>query len=206
MEKISTLLKTLTAFRELLFTRGSNKNVRIINNKQTSVTGCCAVTAITHKSFYRDDAKQDASFLFFEQAPHSEEDKKVKAKEDTDNTKKTNDEFALGSSPKPVHKTWRERVNDDLAACTAVDDPLFPPIKNSIKRQNENIIDHIFIINDATTTNDKTKARNNDALVLFASFSFLCKKFNQSIFNAVKLSKTQKLVLVRIPVKKSFER
>ena len=120
-----------------------------------------------------------------------------------------NDELAQRNLPAPVYNNWRDRVNDDLAACTAVEDPLVTPLKNSYKRKNENInVDHIFTINDSTTINTYTTMTNrNDALLPFASFSFLCKRIYQSIFGLVELSETRKLVPVRIPViKKHLDR
>src|SRR6185436_4934475 len=142
MEKKFTLMKTLTAVRYLVFPR-IKKNPRAVNQDQTSTTGCGTGTVNDHL-IYGNDAKQpDASFLFFEQAvindqqstvdsPRSiEDDKKIKSKEEL---KKVNDELAQRNLPRPVYKTWKERVNDDLAACTAVDDPLLPPLNTSYKR------------------------------------------------------------------------
>ena len=183
MEKNYTLMKTLTAFLDLLFPR--RKNSRAVNNEHVSTTGGCGNgTTVNNKFIYVNDAKQaNASFLFFEQAvindqqstvdsPRSiEDDKKIKSKEEL---KKVNDELAQRNLPKPVYKTWKERVNDDLAACTAVDDPLLPPLNTSYKRKNDNInVDHIFTINNTTINTDTTRTNKNDALLPFASFSFL---------------------------------
>ena len=177
-------MKTLTAFLDLLFPR--RKNSRAVNNEHVSTTGGCGNgTTVNNKFIYVNDAKQaNASFLFFEQAvindqqstvdsPRSiEDDKKIKSKEEL---KKVNDELAQRNLPKPVYKTWKERVNDDLAACTAVDDPLLPPLNTSYKRKNDNInVDHIFTINNTTINTDTTRTNKNDALLPFASFSFFC--------------------------------
>ena len=182
MEKKFTLMKTLTAVRYLVFPR-IKKNPRAVNQDQTSTTGCGTGTVNDHLIYVNDAKQPDASFLFFEQAvindqqstvdsPRSiEDDKKIKSKEEL---KKVNDELAQRNLPKPVYKTWKERVNDDLAACTAVDDPLLPPLNTSYKRKNENInVDHIFTINNATINTNTTRTNKNDALLPFASFYFL---------------------------------
>jgi len=182
MEKKFTLMKTLTAVRYLVFPR-IKKNPRAVNQDQASTTGCGTGTVNDHLIYVNDAKQPDASFLFFEQAvindqqstvdsPRSiEDDKKIKSKEEL---KKVNDELAQRNLPRPVYKTWKERVNDDLAACTAVDDPLLPPLNTSYKRKNENInVDHIFTINNTTINTDTTRTNKNDALLPFASFSFL---------------------------------
>ena len=129
--------------------------------------------------------------------------------------KKVNDELAQRNIPAPVYNNWRQRVNDDLAACTAVDDPWFPPLKNSYKRKSENInVDHIFTINNTTTINTYTTRTNkNDALLPFASFCFLfaeCQNLakadlfqsiGQPFFNVAELFKNQKPVLLTIPIR-----
>src|SRR3954470_17533729 len=164
MEKNFTLMKTLTAaFLDLLFS--SRKNSRIVINTPVSTTGGWGTTVHDHLK-YMNDPDMSGSFLFFEQAvtdsqqstvdsPRSiEDDSKIKSKEEL---KKVNDELAQRNAPKPVYNNWRERVNDDLAACTQVDDPLFPP-KNSYKRKNDNVnVDHIFTINHTTTVNNETR-------------------------------------------------
>jgi hypothetical protein len=145
-----TLMKTLTAFLDLLFPR--RKNSRAVNNDQPSTAGGCGTGTVTNHLIYVNDPDRSGSFLFFEQAvingqqstpdsyrvdsPQSiEDDKKIKS--DSSREKKINDELALGSTPKPVYKTWKERVNDDMAVCTAVDDPLLPPLNTSYKRRND---------------------------------------------------------------------
>src|SRR6185295_10226281 len=182
MEKKFTLMKTLTAFRNLLFSR-SKKSCRAVNNDITSVAGCGITTTIHNHLKYTNDPDTSGSFLFFEQTADSQESA-VGSLPSTDNDQKSksnqplrnvNDELAQKNLPKQVHNNWRERVNDDLAACTQVDDPLFPP-KTSYKRKNDNInVDHIFTISDTTTTinNHTTRTKRNDAFRPFASFSFL---------------------------------
>ena len=187
MEKKFTLMKTLTAVRYLVFPR-IKKNTRAVNQDQASTTGCGTGTVNDHLIYVNDAKQPDASFLFFEQTVINdqagesiEDNKKIKSKEEL---KKVNDELAQRNVPKPVHN-WKERVNDDLAACTAVDDPLLPPLNTSYKRKNENInVDHIFTISDTTTTinNPTTRTNKNDASLPFASFSFLF----TNIFKALK--------------------
>jgi len=180
MEKKFTLMKTLTAFRNLLFSR-SKKSCRAVNNDITSVAGCGITTTIHNHLKYTNDPDTSGSFLFFEQTADSQESA-VGSLPSTDNDQKSksnqplrnvNDELAQKNLPKQVHNNWRERVNDDLAACTQVDDPLFPP-KTSYKRKNDNInVDHIFTINDTKTVNNETRTNKNDAFLPFASFSFI---------------------------------
>ena len=225
MEKNFTLMKTLTAFLDLLFPR--RKNFRAVNNDQTFTTGGCGTgTTVRDHLKYMNDARQaDASFLFFEQAvidgqpstvdsPRAiEDDKKFKSKDDPDSyrEKKVNDELAQRNLPKPVNN-WRQRVNDDLAACTAVDDPLVPSLKNSYKRKNDNInVDHIFTINDTTKVNKETRTNKNDAWLPFASFCFLFvdalakadlfQSIGQLFFNVAEVFKNQKPVLLTIPIR-----
>src|SRR5689334_21346580 len=160
MEKKFTLMKTLTAalsaLRDLLSSR-SKRNFPTVNNFHTSTTGGCETTVQDHL-IYANDPGKSGSFLFFNQADGQQSaidnqqsvdnDQKLKSKEES---KKINDELAQRNIPKPVHNNWRQRVNDDLAACTAIDDPLLPPSNNSYKRKNDNInVDHIFTINDTT--------------------------------------------------------
>jgi hypothetical protein len=201
MEKNFTLMKTLTAaFLDLLFPR--RKNSHRVNNGHVSTTGGCGTkTTVNNEFIYVNDPDRSGSFLLFEQAviidqpstmdaPQStNDDQKLKSKEES---KRINDELALGSSPKPVYKTWKERVNDDLAACTAVDDPLFPPVKNSYKRKNDNInVDHIFTISDTTTINNYTTRTTNDP-DKSGSFSFFIKDL---LFPAF-FHKQQRLILI----------
>src|SRR5436190_13299654 len=186
MEKNYTLMKTLTAFLDLLFPR--RKNSRAVNNEPVSTTvGCGTGTTVNNKFIYVNDPDRSGSFLFFEQAvmngqqsqntaPETmNEEQKVKHREEL---KRVNDELAQRNVPKPVYNNWRQGVNDDMAVCTAVDDPLLPPLNNSYKRKNDNInVDHIFTINDTTINTNKTRTNKNDAFRPFASFSFLKKFF-----------------------------
>jgi len=194
MEKISTLLKTCaTALCNLLLLRGY-RIIPIVNKKR-----------IDNSQWPSDNwelgignwSVVSGQWSMANSVPLKDEDTKS-IKDDKSSSKESlnqvNDELANHPYKNEPVYNWKTRVNDDLAACTAVDDPLFPPIKNSVKRKNENIIDHIFFVNDTTTINNKTKASKDDAFLPFASFSFLCKKFSQSIFNAVELSTTQKLI------------
>src|SRR6476620_10050434 len=195
MEKKFTLMKTLTAVRYLVFPR-IKKNTRAVNQDQASTTGCGTGTVNDHLIYVNDAKQPDASFLFFEQTGINdqagesiEDNKKIKSKEEL---KKVNDELAQRNVPTPVYKTWKERVNDDLAACTAVDDPLLPPLNTSYKRKNDNInVDHIFTINNTTINNNTTRTNKNDALLPFASFSFIRRSFSEvglfiNIFKALK--------------------
>jgi hypothetical protein len=205
MEKIFTLMKTLTAaFRDLLFPR-RKRNSRIVNNENVSTTGGYGTgTTVNNKFRYMNDPDMSGSFLFFEQAvidgqQSIEDDKKIKSKEEL---KKVNDELAQRNVPKPAHNNWRGRVNDDLAACTAVDDPLFPPIKNSYKRKNDNInVDHIFTINN-TTINTNTTRTNKNGPAWPGSFSFLSMIISAVLksFKQDDLSKNLKPVFIPIRI------
>jgi len=214
MEKKFTLMKTLTAFLELLLPRSTKNSHAVTNHPTSTATGCGTGTVNDHLIYVNDAKQPDASFLFFEQAvindqqstvdsPRSiEDDKKIKSKEEL---KKVNDELAQRNLPKPVYKTWKERVNDDLAACTAVDDPLLPPLNTSYKRKNENInVDHIFTINTTINT-DTTRTNKNDAWLPFASFCFLFvgafakADLRQSIGQL--FFKNQKPVLLTVPIR-----
>ena len=223
MEKNFTLMKTLSAFCNLLFFYSRKKKVSALNNGGAPLTGCCTVTTVNHKSNHTNDAKQhDASFLFYDQSTINDKistgssssttkDQKLKSNEDPEPG--VNDELASGNGATPIYKNWRDRVNDDLAACTAVDDPLSPPLKNLYKRKSENInVDHIFTIDDTTTINTYTTRTNrNDALLPFASFSFLfieglanmnlCQIIYQLFFGAAELFKNRKPVLLTIPIR-----
>ena len=223
MEKNFTLMKTLSAFCNLLFLRSRKKKIYAVNNDGMSLRGCCTVTTVNQKSNHTNDAKQhDASFSFYDQSTINDKistgssssttkDQKLKSNEDPEPG--VNDELASGNGATPIYKNWRDRVNDDLAACTAVEDPFLPPLKNSSKRRNENInVDHIFTTYDTTTINTYTTTTNrNDALLPFASFSFLfieglanmnlCQIIYQLFFGAAELFKNRKPVLLTIPIR-----
>jgi len=187
MEKNYTLMKTLTAaFFDLLFSR--RKNSRIVNNDRTSTTGGCGNGTTVHDHIkYMNDLDKPGSFLFFEQtvggqgsavdSPQSiNNEQKIKNKEEL---KKVNDELAQRNIPKPGYNNWRDRVNDDLAACTAVDDPLLPA-KNSYKRKSDNInVDHIFTINHTKTVNNETRTNKNDPDTSGSFCSFIRRNFSE---------------------------
>ena len=157
MEKKFTLMKTLTAFLHLLFP-SSRKNSRAVRNDQTP--GSSTATTTKDKSIDMNDAKDyGASFLFFNQADsqqsgadspqstdHGEESK---SKEES---KRINDELALGNA-KPVYRNWRDRVNDDLAACS----PIVNPESVVEARESVTVISDLKNILRIITINDKTR-------------------------------------------------
>jgi hypothetical protein len=102
-----------------------------------------------------------------------------------------NDELAQRNMPKPIYKTWKERVNDDLAACTAVENP-WSSTKIAYKRKNESLgVDHIFTINTTTINTNTTRTNKNDAFRPFASFCSICRSLGvgglfTNIFNVLK--------------------
>ncbi len=49
MEKNFTLMKTLSAFCNLLFFRSRKKKVCAVNNDGMSLTGCCTVTTVNQQ-------------------------------------------------------------------------------------------------------------------------------------------------------------
>jgi len=216
MEKNFTLMKTLTAFfKRLLFRR--RENSRPVNNDQTSTTGCSSGTTVTNYSKHTNDAKQaDASFLFFdkptvddERSPQSmDNDQKSKSNYPGSyrESKKINDELALGSSPTPVNKSWKERVNDDLAACSGI------VSRQSVVASREwvNVSDVLKSIFPTTRVHNETRTNKNDAFLPFASFSFFIRRFVRRNFNEgeslgeggllTEFFKNQKPVLLTIPI------
>src|SRR6185295_2012128 len=180
MEKNFTLMKTLTAFLDLLFP--SRKNARAVNNAQTSTTGGCrTTTTVNDHLIYVNDAKQaDASFLFFNQSivdgqqsidngqQAIDTQQKLKTKEEL---KKVNDELAQRNIPKPAYNNknnWRERVNDDLAACG----PVVSRESVIVARESITVIDvlkNIFSFSN-TIVHNETRTSKNDAFRPFASF------------------------------------
>ena len=89
----------------------------------------CTTTTVNNESNNIDDAKQIASFLFYDQSTINDQtptgddsssinDQKIKDNEDGDNDRErgTNDELASGNGPGSVYDRARWRVNDDLAA------------------------------------------------------------------------------------------
>jgi len=108
MEKKFTLMKTLTAFLDLLFPR--RKNSRAVNNNQASTTGGCGTAVHDHFKYVNDAKQVDASFLFFEQAvddqqsidhgqPSIEKDQKLKSKEELKKIFGKNTELRFNQSP-----------------------------------------------------------------------------------------------------------
>jgi len=207
MEKIFTLMKTLTAVCSLVFPR--KKSSCAVTNEQTPTGGCGNGTTVDNDLIYANDPDKAGSFLFFNQAVNSQEsavgslepsnnEEKLKSKEEL---KKVNDELAQRNIPKPVNNNWRQRVNDDMAACTAVDDPMFPPVKNSYKRKNENInVYHIFTINDTTTAHNETRTSKNDS-AWAGSFSFLSVVMSVVLRSFKQDQPNQNLKPVFIPVR-----
>jgi len=180
MEKKFTLMKTLTAFLDLLFSR--RKNPFAVNNLQTSTKGGYGTgTKVNSEFIYVNDAKQaDASFLFFEQASISDQGSTIDApiaasderqSKNKEESKKVNGELAQRNVPKPVHKHWRERVNDDLAACS----PVVSLESVIVSRESITISDEILKKTSptSTTTNKETRTNKNDAFLPFASFCFI---------------------------------
>src|ERR1044071_1031935 len=89
MEKNFTLMKTLTAFRDLLFPR-SRKNCRTVNNNQTSTAGC-GTGKVNNLLICVNDAKQpDASFLFFNKSTIDDQESKLDSPQSKDNEQKLN--------------------------------------------------------------------------------------------------------------------
>jgi len=187
MEKKFTLMKTLTAFCNLLC---GKKNTCAVNNVAAGVLAGCTTTTVNNESNNIDDAKQIASFLFYDQSTINDQtptgddlssinDQKIKDNEDRDNDRErgTNDELASGNGPGSVYDRARWRVNDDLAACNAINSewPLvngyYPGVNSEWQLWNKNIP-----ACNTESTNTETKntwTNQNDAWLPFASFSFL---------------------------------
>ena len=187
MEKKFTLMKTLTAICNLLC---GKKNACAVGSDTTLVSAGCSTTTVSNESNNIDDAKQIASFLFYDQSTINDQtpsgddsssinDQKIKDNEDRDNDRErgTNDELASGNGPASVYDRARWRVNDDLAACNAINSewPLvngyFPGVNSEWQLWNKNIP-----ACNTESTNTETKntwTNQNDAWLPFASFSFL---------------------------------
>jgi len=185
MEKKFTLMKTLTAFCNLLCGR---KNACAVGNDATLVSVGCTTKTVNSESNNIDDAKQIASFLFYDQSTINDQtpsgddsssinDQKIKDNEDHDSHRELgmSDELAKGNGP--VYDRARWRVNDDLAACNAINSewPLvngyFPGVNSEWQLWNKNIP-----ACNTESTNTETKntwTNQNDAWLPFASFSFL---------------------------------
>jgi len=219
MEKKFTLMKTLTAFCNLLC---GKKNACAVSNDATLVSAGCATTTVNNESNKIDDAKQNASFLFYDQSTindqtptgddsSSKNDQKIKENEDHDNDRErdTNDELASGNGPASVYDRARWRVNDDLAACNAINSewPLvngyFPGVNSEWQLWNKKVV-----VGNTETTNTGTKntrTNKNDAWLPFASFCFLFvgafakADLRQSIGQL--FFKNQKPVLLTVPIR-----
>jgi len=187
MEKKFTLMKTLTAFCNLLC---GKKNTCAVNNVAAGVLAGCTTTTVNNESNNIDDAKQIASFLFYDQSTINDQtptgddlssinDQKIKDNEDRDNDRErgTNDELASGNGPGSVYDRARWRVNDDLAACSAINSewPLvngyFPGVNGGWQLWNKNIL----ACNTQTTNTElkNTRTNKNGVWLPFASFYFL---------------------------------
>ena len=128
MEKKFTLMKTLTAFCNLLCGR---KNACAVGNDVTLVSVGCTTKTVNNESNNIDDPDRLGSFLFYDQSTINDEapsgddsssinDQKIKDNEDHDSHRELgmSDELAKGNGP--VYDRARWRVNDDLAACNAI--------------------------------------------------------------------------------------
>jgi len=188
MEKKFTLMKTLTAlsaFCDLLFSR-SKKNPHAVNNSSTSTTGGCGTTTVNDRLIYVNDPYKSGSFLFFNQAADSQQSavdspqsmdnqQKLKSKEEL---KKVNDELAQRNIPKPANNNWRQRVNDDLAACS----PVVSRESVIVSRESITVINVLKNIFPTSTVHNETRTKKNDS-VLAGSFSFL-KRFFTGVISA----------------------
>ena len=186
MEKKFTLMKTLTAFCNLLCGR---KNACAVGNDVTLVSVGCTTKTVNSESNNIDDAKQIASFLFYDQSTINDQtpsgddsssinDQKIKDNEDHDSHRELgmSDELAKGNGP--VYDRARWTVNDDLAACIAVNGEwsvvsgYFPGVNSDWQLWNKKVV-----VGNTETTNTGTKntrTNKNDAWLPFASFSFFC--------------------------------
>jgi len=213
MEKKFTLMKTLTAFCNLLCGR---KNACAVGNDATLVSVGCTTKTVNSESNNIDDAKQIASFLFYDQSTINDQtpsgddsssinDQKIKDNEDHDSHRELgmSDELAKGNGP--VYDRARWRVNDDLAACNAINSewPLvngyFPGVNSEWQLWNKNIP-----ACNTESTNTETKntwTNQNDAWLPFASFSFLWTIIH-SVLRSVKNNYSDRQVRVAlIPVR-----
>ena len=186
MEKKFTLMKTLTAFCNLLC---GKKNACAVNNVVTGVSVGCATTTVNNESHNMDDPDKSGSFLFYNQSAIDDQtaggndspitgDQKLKNNDADNHSKRSeNDELASGNGPGSVYDRARWRVNDDLAACNAINSewPLvngyFPGVNSEWQLWNKNIP---ACNTESTNTETKnTRTNQNDAWLPFASFSFL---------------------------------
>lgn len=200
MEKKFTLMKTLTAFRNLLFGR-SKKNCRTVTNDQTPVVGCGTNTTVDSHLKYSNDPGKSGSFLFFEQANSQESGvdipQSIKNEKNKEESKKANDELAQKSIPNPVYKNWRERVNDDLAACS----PVISRESVVVSRESITVLGLLKNIFPTTTIHNETRTKKNDAFLPFASFSFLSKIISAALRSFQQDDRSKILKPVFIPVR-----
>ena len=187
MEKKFTLMKTLTAFCNLLCGR---KNACAVGNDATLVSAGCTTTTVNNESNNMDDPDRSGSFLFYEQSAINDQtamgddssspnDQKLKDNEGHDSQQKRakSDELASGNGPASVYDRARWRVNDDLAACSGLIDEWsvvsgrWPGVNSDWQLWNKKVV-----VGNTETTNTGTKntmTNKNDAWLPFASFYFL---------------------------------
>ena len=186
MEKKFTLMKTLTAFCNLLC---GKKNACAVNNVVTGVSAGCTTTTVNNESNNIDDPDKSGSFLFYNQSAIDDQtaggndspitgDQKLKNNDADNHSKRSeNDELASGNGPGSVYDRARWRVNDDLAACIAVNGEwsvvsgYFPGVNSDWQLWNKKVV-----VGNTETTNTGTKntrTNKNDAWLPFASFYFL---------------------------------
>src|SRR5678816_3885792 len=119
MEKKFTLMKTLTAFCNLLCGR---KNACAVGNDATLVSAGCTTTTVNNESNNMDDPDRPGSFLFYEQSAINDQtamgddssspnDQKLKDNEGHDSQQKRakSDELASGNGPASVYDRARWR-------------------------------------------------------------------------------------------------
>jgi len=201
MEKKFTLMKTLTAFCNLLC---GKKNACAVGNGATLVSGGCTTTTVNNKSNNMDDPDKSGSFLFYEQSANDQTStgenssstsngQQLKNNDDADNRSKrgASDELASGNGPASVYDRARWRVNDDLAACTAINSEwpvvngYYPGVNSEWQLWNKNIPACNTQTTNTERKNTYTRTNQNDASLPFASFSFLYNTVLKKFFSAV---------------------
>ena len=186
MEKNFTLMKTLTAFFNLLC---GKKNVCALNNDATGASVDCPLTRVNNQSNNIDDPDKSGSFLFYNQSAIDDQtagandsspitgDQKLKNNDADNHSKRSmNDELASGNGSTSIYDHARWRVNDDLAACSAINSEwpvvngYYPGVNSEWQLWNKNIL----AWNTQTTKTEpkNTRTNQNDAWLPFASFSF----------------------------------
>jgi hypothetical protein len=187
MEKKFTLMKTLSAFFNLLC---GKKNACAVNNDATGGSVDCPLTRVNNQSNNMDDPDKSGSFLFYNQSAIDDQtaavndsssiagDQKLKNNDAHSHSKHSeNDELASGNGPASVYDRARWRVNDDLAACSAINSEwpvvngYYPGVSSEWQLWNKNIL----ACNRQTTNTEpkNTRTNQNDAWLPFASFSFI---------------------------------